>query len=55
MVVALFGKYVVVLMSRAPSVLEMPVLAEAGLLTAGAAWFLLPEVRSRFRHGKWLM
>lgn len=50
---ALFGKYVYELMSLGSLGTRAGALAEAGIFTAAALWFLLPGVRAEFSHGRW--
>jgi hypothetical protein len=50
--VAVFGRYIYMVLS-APG-MQPRALLEASLFAAACLWFLLPDVRARFRHGRWI-
>jgi hypothetical protein len=49
---AVFGRYIYSVMSAQG--MQPRALVEASLFAAACLWFLLADVRLRFRHGKWI-
>jgi hypothetical protein len=50
--VAVFGRYIYAVVSAQGT--QPRALAEASLFAAACLWFLLPDVRARFAHGRWI-